>query len=134
MSWKNFFKTGILVVLTFNKLMAAAQQQPKRRDLLNAIVNQDISVVEIKQVTIVRGQPVPKHLHPCPVVGYIVSGNVFFQIEGEESRILKEGDAFYEPKNKTILHFDNTQKRKPLIFVAFYLKEKDEELIKIIDD
>lgn len=82
-------------------------QQPLRKDLLNAMVNQKVSIVEIKEITMAEGQAAPKHLHPCPVVGHVVSGNVLFQIEGQESQILKEGDAFYEPRNATILHFDN---------------------------
>ena len=110
----------------------AQQKQLTRKDLLNAIVNQKVSVVEIKEVNMTGGQEAPKHLHPCPVVGYIVSGRVLFQIEGQESKILKEGDAFYEPKNKTILHFDNASKDKPLIFVPFYLKEQNEENIKVL--
>ena len=110
----------------------AQQKQLTRKDLLNAIVNQKVSVVEIKEVNMTGGQEAPKHLHPCPVVGYIVSGRVLFQIEGQESEILKEGDAFYEPKNKTILHFDNASKDKPLTFVAFYLKEQHEENIKVL--
>jgi hypothetical protein len=43
-----------------------------------------------------------KHLHPCPVVGYIVSGKVLFQVEGEEKKTLNQGEAFYEQQNKTI--------------------------------
>jgi quercetin dioxygenase-like cupin family protein len=112
----------------------AQQNQLTRKDLLNAIVNQTVSTVEIKEVTMAEGQKAPKHLHPCPVVGYVQSGNVLFQIEGEESKILHEGDAFYEPRNKTILHFDNALEDKPLTFIAFYLKEQDEENIKILEN
>lgn len=111
----------------------AQQKQLTRKDLLTAIVNQKVSVVEIKEVTMAEGQQAPKHLHPCPVVGYVLSGNVLFQIEGEKSRILKEGDAFYEPKDTVILRFDNALKDKPLTFVAFYLKEQNEENIKILE-
>jgi hypothetical protein len=35
-------------------------------------------------------------------------------------------------KSKTILHFDNVSKDKPLTFVAFYLKEQNEENIKVL--
>jgi quercetin dioxygenase-like cupin family protein len=130
---KALLKIGLVTVLTLNYLNAIAQQkQPARQDLLNAMVNQKVSIVEMKEVTMAEGQKAPKHLHPCPVVGYVLSGNVLFQIEGEESRILKQGEAFYEPKNKVILHFDNALKDKPLTFVAFYLKEQNEENIKLI--
>lgn len=99
---------------------------------MNAVVNQQVSVVEIKEITMPEGQAAPRHLHPCPVVGYVVSGSVLFQVEGEESRILKAGDAFFEPKDKTILHFDNASKDTPLHFVAFYLKEANEENIRLL--
>jgi quercetin dioxygenase-like cupin family protein len=96
------------------------------------MVSQKVSVVEMKEVTMPGGQAALKHSHPCPVIGYVLSGNVLFQIEGEESLILKEGDAFYEPKDKTILHFDNALRDKPLTFFACYLKEGNEETIKLI--
>ena len=104
-----------------------------RTDLLDGAINQKISTVEIKLVTLGEGQPVPKHYHPCPVVGYVVSGSALFQVEGEESKIVKAGDAFYEPRDKTILHLDNASPDEPLSFVAFYLKEQDEENIVIIE-
>lgn len=130
---KEIFKTGIVAALVFSQLTSMAKQkQPTRKDLFNAVVNQQVSVVEIKEVTLPEGMKAPKHLHPCPVVGYVVSGSVLFQIEGEESRILKQGDAFYEPRNKTILHFDNASAEQPLTFVAFYLKEQDEETIRLL--
>jgi quercetin dioxygenase-like cupin family protein len=108
-------------------------QQLTRKDLMNIQLDQKVFNVEIQQITLTAGQTAPKHLHPCSVVGYIASGSVLFQIEGEESKFLHEGDAFYEPKNKTILHFDNASKETPLTFITFYLKEKDEENIRILD-
>jgi quercetin dioxygenase-like cupin family protein len=74
-----------------------------------------------------------KHLHPCPVVGYIVSGKVLFQVEGEEKKILNQGEAFYKPKNKTISHFDNASEEETFVFIAFYLKEAGEDLIKMLN-
>ncbi len=128
-------KFGIIILFILQYLNTMAQQnQVSRKDLLNAPVNQQVSLADMKEVTLPAGQVVPKHLHPCPVVGYIISGNVFFQVEGEEGRILKAGDAFYEPRNKVILHFDNAQKDQPLTFFACYLKEGSEENIKILTE
>jgi quercetin dioxygenase-like cupin family protein len=123
-----------VVVLLFYSNVMAQPKQPARKDLLQAMVDQKVSVVDIKEVTMAEGQAAPRHLHPCPVVGYVVSGSILFQVEGEAARILKAGDAFYEPRNKTILHFDNASKEKPLTFVAFYLKEAGEETIKLLKD
>ncbi|WP_460979559.1 cupin domain-containing protein [Spirosoma knui] len=83
-------------------------------------------------MTIPAGQAAPKHSHPCSVVGYVASGRVLLQIEGEEKRIIQQGEAFYEPKDKVILHFDNDSSQHPLTFIAFYLKEADEDLIQLI--
>jgi len=111
----------------------AQQHQIIRKDLQPALIDQKVKLIEIQEITFPKGQTAPKHLHPCPVVGYIKSGSVLFQIEGEEAVILKEGDSFYEPRNANILHFDNASKEEPMTFIAFYMKEHKEANIKIID-
>jgi quercetin dioxygenase-like cupin family protein len=108
------------------------QNEIIRKVLQPALIDQKVKTVEIQEITLSAGQIAPKHLHPCPVVGYIKSGSVYFQIEGQDAVILKEGESFYEPKNINILHFDNASKDKPLTFIAFYLKENKEENIKIV--
>jgi quercetin dioxygenase-like cupin family protein len=114
-------------------LNAMAQQNLiTRKNLTTALMDQKVSKVEIQEITFPAGQTAPKHLHPCPVVGYIKSGSVLFQIEGENPIVLKEGDSFYEPKNVNILHFDNVSKDKPMTFIAFYLKEAEEDNVKIV--
>ena len=82
---------------------------------------QGLSKVEIKKVVIPVNGKAEYHLHPCPVVGHIVSGTLLFQIEGEKPQLIKAGEAFYEPKNKPILHFDNALDSEPLVFMAYYL-------------
>ena len=110
------------------------QEKLSREDLLQAELDHEtVSTVDVKKVIIPKAMGAGKHLHPCPVVGYVVTGTVLFQVEGEEEKILNPGEAFYEPKNKTILHFDNASTEEPLIFIAFYLKEAGEDLIKMLD-
>ncbi len=111
------------------------QEKVSREDLLMAILDHEtVSNVDIRKIVIPKSTAAGKHLHPCPVVGYIVSGKVLFQVEGEESKILQPGEAFYEPKNKTILHFDNASSDESLVFIAFYLKEANEDLIRMLDN
>src|SRR6185295_19522275 len=110
------------------------QEKLRREDLLQAVLaGETVTTVDIKKVIIPKAMNAGKHFHPCPVVGYIVSGKVLFQVEGEEEKILNAGEAFYEPKNKTILHFDNASAEESLVFIAFYLKEAGEELIKMLE-
>lgn len=131
---KLYLKLGI--TLTFTLILNAAIAQQKaitRQQLLTENIKQNISKVYAQEITMQVGQIAPKHLHPCPVIGYIKYGEVLFQIEGEEKKILKAGEAFYEPKNKKIMHFDNYSKDSELIFVTFYLKEDNEENIELTE-
>lgn len=108
------------------------QHEIIRKDLQPAVIDQKVKTVEIQEITFPAGQIAPKHLHPCPVVGYIKSGSVLFQIEGQDAVILNEGDSFYEPRNTNILHFDNASKDRPMTFIAFYLKEDKEANVQIV--
>ena len=95
---------------------------------------QGLSKVEIKKVVIPINGKAEYHLHPCPVVGHIVSGTLLFQIEGEKPQLIKAGEAFYEPKNKPILHFDNALDSEPLVFMAYYLVEENEDLLMLLPE
>ena len=115
---------------------AAKPQAIFRKPLLTALLNPSKTTqrVEIKQIDFVPGQATGLHHHPCPVAGYIASGSVTFQVEGEPQKTLHAGDAFFEPPNKKMLHFDNASTTEPMTFVAFYLlDEKDRELIHMLD-
>ncbi|MCW1961802.1 cupin domain-containing protein [Chryseobacterium viscerum] len=126
-------KPFIIVILMLNSVVIIAQQKTiSRKELLKTALDQKVKSTEIQEITMAAGQGAPKHLHPCSVLGIINSGEAVFQIEGQERVILHQGDAFYEPKNTNILHFDNASAEKPLIFTAIYLKEGSEENIKFI--
>ena len=115
---------------------AAKKQTIIRKPLFTAILSQikPTRRVEIKQIDFAPNQQTGLHNHPCPVVGYIAKGTVLFQVEGEEARTLHAGDVFFEPPNKTMLHFDNASSTEPMTFIAFYLLGEDEnELIHMLE-
>ncbi|EXG81950.1 cupin domain-containing protein [Cryptosporangium arvum] len=39
----------------------------------------------------------PPHRHSGPVFGYVLEGEVIFELEGEAPRVLRAGDTFSEP-------------------------------------
>lgn len=123
---------ALIVSILISISLMGQKSQITRKELLKASMNQKVSTAEVQEITMEGGQAAPKHLHPCPVIGIIKSGEAVFQIEGKESVILHEGDAFYEPKNVNILHFDNASKDKPLVFTAIYLKKGAEENIQFL--
>jgi quercetin dioxygenase-like cupin family protein len=52
------------------------------------------------------GPGVPPHRHSGPVFGYVLEGEIIFELEGEPERILKAGDAFWEPGGDVIHYQD----------------------------
>ena len=42
------------------------------------------------------------HRHSGPVFGYVIEGEVLFELEGEPERVLRVGDAFWEPGGDVI--------------------------------
>jgi quercetin dioxygenase-like cupin family protein len=44
----------------------------------------------------------PPHRHPGPVFGYVTQGEILFELEGQPPRVLKEGEALFEPGGDVI--------------------------------
>ncbi len=112
---------------------ANAQNQIVRNELLTAVVGKrEVSAVKIVEIEFPAGQKAPYHKHPCPIIGQIISGTCLIQIEGENPQILRPGEAFYEPAERPIIHFDNYSEKEPMKFVAYYLTNGEKELIDIL--
>jgi quercetin dioxygenase-like cupin family protein len=65
-----------------------------------------LSRVEVRRIQLMPGHPSGPHVHNSPVFGNILVGSVVYEIEGEEARILRAGDVFYEPEGARIARFD----------------------------
>jgi quercetin dioxygenase-like cupin family protein len=106
----------------------------QRKQLLKAVTGlRNLTSVDVREIAFTPGQQTGRHFHPCPVVGYIASGTALIQIEGEAAETLAAGSAFYEPAETVIARFDNASGVEPMTFVAFYLLDGEQELIKILD-
>jgi quercetin dioxygenase-like cupin family protein len=104
-----------------------------RKHLLTADLGaRQVTSVEIKEITLAPGQKAGLHLHPCPVTGYIAAGTAIMQVKGQEPLILRTGSAFYEPAEVHIIEFSNYSAVEPMTFIAFYLLNGDQELIKML--
>lgn len=107
-----------------------------RKDLLTAVISpaRPVASAAVKRVTLPPHSPTGLHLHPCPVVGVVIEGEILFQLEGGPRQILHPGDAVYEPANARVLHFDNCGDR-PAILTACYLLAPDQhELIRLLPE
>lgn len=109
------------------------QETVLRKALLSQpIPPREVRTVEVREITMAPGQKAGRHRHPCPVFGLVRNGTVLFQVEGEKERLLAAGEPFYEPRDTTVLHFDNASASDPLTFVAFYLVDRESQLIEML--
>lgn len=55
------------------------------------------------RVTLAPGDPgAQPHRHPGPLFGYVTEGEILFELEGQPPRVLKAGDAVFEPGGDVI--------------------------------
>lgn len=110
------------------------ESQPiTRQALLTAVLDGNpVDRVRVAQIELAPAQETGLHLHPCPVVGYVVNGTIRYQVEGEEETILRPGDAFFEPANARVPHFANASDRQPATFVAAYLLAEGEDRLIVM--
>jgi quercetin dioxygenase-like cupin family protein len=107
-----------------------------RTALLDASLQPDTEIerVEVARVELAPGQPAGLHLHPCPVVGCVTAGVIRFQVADGPVVTLHAGDAFFEPANVRIPHFDNLSTTEAAVFVACYLLGPGEDrLIEMLE-
>ena len=109
------------------------QQAVQRKQLLAAALgNRNVTTADVREIRLEPGQQSGRHLHPCAVLGYIVSGTAVYQIEGEGVQTLPAGSAFYEPADAIIANFGNASASEPMTFVALYLLDGEQELIRML--
>jgi quercetin dioxygenase-like cupin family protein len=107
-----------------------------RQALLNATLQAETEIerVNVMRVELAAAQSTGLHLHPCPVVGWVVTGLIRFQVADGPAVLLRAGDAFFEPANVPIPHFDNSSQNEAAVFIACYLLPPGEDrLIEMLD-
>ena len=48
----------------------------------------------------------PPHRHSGPAFGYVIKGEIIFELEGEPERVIKAGEAFWEP-GFDVIHYQD---------------------------
>lgn len=109
---------------------AFAQSGISRKTLLEqALTPVTVEDIRIDEIICAPGQGAPAHYHPCKVYGYVVSGQIEYQVAGQAPVILKAGDSFREAANQPIQTFKNALADQPSKFVAIYLAKKGQPVI-----
>jgi quercetin dioxygenase-like cupin family protein len=83
------------------------------------------------------GDPgIPPHRHlggPC--FGYVLEGEMVFELEGEPPRVIKAGEAFWEPGGDVIHYQDaNNRTDSPLRFLVTMMMAPNQQVLVFVDD
>lgn len=78
----------------------------------------------------------PPHRHPAgPAFGYVVEGEMLFELEGQPPRVIKAGEPFWEPGGDVIHYSDgNNSHDMPLRFVVTMLCVPGQQMLVIVED
>jgi quercetin dioxygenase-like cupin family protein len=74
------------------------------------------------------GESSQRHTHPCPVIGYVVQGAYRSQVQGENVKVYRAGDSFYEAPNRLHLLSANASSTEPAAFLAVFVCDHDSPL------
>jgi quercetin dioxygenase-like cupin family protein len=78
----------------------------------------------------------PPHRHPGgPAFGYVVEGEMLFELEGEPPRVIRAGEAFWEPGGDVIHYSDgNNREDMGLRFVVTMICDPAQPMLVLVDD
>ncbi|QIZ35008.1 cupin domain-containing protein [Saccharopolyspora sp. ASAGF58] len=77
----------------------------------------------------------PPHRHSGPAFGYVLEGEMVFELEGEPARVVRVGEAFWEPGGDVIHYQDgNNRADIPVRFTVTMLCEPGQPMLTFVDD
>lgn len=80
------------------------------------------------EVTYAPGASSPAHSHPCPVIGYVLSGELRTQVKGGAEAKYRAGETFYEPPDGVHLVSANASSTAPAKLLAIFVCDHEAEL------
>jgi quercetin dioxygenase-like cupin family protein len=78
----------------------------------------------------------PPHRHPSgPAFGYMLEGEMLFELEGEPPRVIRAGEAFWEPGGD-IIHYSDANNRDDIQsrFVVTMLCVSGQPMLTLVGD
>ncbi|TDZ75255.1 Cupin domain protein [Mycobacteroides salmoniphilum] len=78
----------------------------------------------------------PPHRHPGgPAFGYVVEGEMLFELEGQAPRVVKAGEAFWEPGGDVIHYSDaNNRADAALRFVVTMMCKPGAPMLVLVEE
>ena len=77
----------------------------------------------------------PPHRHTGPAFGYVLEGEMRFELEGEPERVVKAGETFWEPGGDVIHYQDgNARTDTRCRFVVTMLCAPGQPMLTLVDE
>ena len=77
----------------------------------------------------------PPHRHSGPAFGYVLEGEMLFELEGEPPRVVKAGETFWEPGGDPIHYSDgNARDDITLRYLVTMLCAPGQQMLTLVDD
>jgi quercetin dioxygenase-like cupin family protein len=77
----------------------------------------------------------PPHRHPGPAFGVVLEGEMLMELEGEPERVIRAGEAFWEPGGDVIHYQDgNNRDDVPLRFTVTMLCEPGKPMFTLVEE
>ena len=136
---RRFVLAGALIVLstTLGPSSGAAQSSvkavPVRVAALPKMDGANLKMYAI-QVTYPPGATSSAHRHPCPVVGYMISGTMRMQVSDQPSAEYKAGDTFVEMPTDVHRVGTNPSTDTPAVFLATFVCDRETPLSVPVTD
>lgn len=76
----------------------------------------------------------PPHRHSGPVFGYMLDGEMIFELEGEPEYVIRAGEAFWEPGGD-VIHYQaaNNLADRPSRFVVVMVGVPGQPMLTLVD-
>ncbi|WNG87236.1 cupin domain-containing protein [Mycobacterium sp. ITM-2016-00317] len=96
---------------------------------------------DVEAMTVVVEYPpgsrgTPPHRHPGgPAFGYVLEGEMLFELEGEPPRVIRAGEAFWEPGGD-VIHYSDANNRNDIRsrFVVTMFCVPGQPMLVLVDD
>jgi quercetin dioxygenase-like cupin family protein len=77
----------------------------------------------------------PPHRHSGPAFGYVLEGEMVFELEGEPERVIRAGEVFWEPGGDVIHYQDgNNRDDIPVRFTVTMLCAPGQEMFVLVPE
>lgn len=120
--------------------MTASEDLMKAMAVIQSVTPPFIPVDANAMTAIIEWPPgsagAPPHRHPGgPTFGYVLEGEMLFELEGEAPRVITAGEAFWEPGGD-IIHYSDANNRSDirLRFVVTMLCAPNQPMLVVVDE